>query len=85
MVQALIERDLRRAMKRENIEELPLYPEERRSRRPTSEQVLRLFSLAERHVILHRGEPVKTCEPELTALQKQILELLGVPTAAYCP
>jgi len=83
MAQALIERDLRRAMKRENIEELPLYPEERRSRRPTSEQVLRLFSLAERHVILHRGEAVKTCEPELTDLQRLVLRLLAVPTAAY--
>jgi transposase len=45
LVQALIERELRLAMKRERIAELPLYPEQRPCRRPTTEQILRLFSL----------------------------------------
>jgi transposase len=35
VVQALIEREIRRAMKRENIEAVPLYPEERENKRPT--------------------------------------------------
>ena len=83
LAQALIERELRRAMKREGIEELPLYPEERRSRRPTSEQVLRLFSLMERYQIFRQGNLVQVCEPELTDLQKQVLKLLAVPLAAY--
>jgi transposase len=83
LVQALIERDLRKAMKREGIEELALYPEERGSRRPTSEQILRLFSHAERHVILKRDETIQICEPELTDLQKQVLRLLGVPLTGY--
>jgi hypothetical protein len=48
LVQAIIERELRLAMKREKIDELPLYPEQRDCARPTTEQVLRLFSLAER-------------------------------------
>ncbi|NTV04509.1 IS1634 family transposase, partial [bacterium] len=47
LVQALIERELRLAMQREAIEELPLYPEQRKCRRPTTEQVLRLFALAQ--------------------------------------
>jgi transposase len=83
LAQALIERELRRAMKREGIEELPLYPEERRSRRPTSEQVLRLFSSMERYKIFRRGHLVQVCEPELTALQKQVLRLLGISIALY--
>src|SRR5215831_9220663 len=49
LIQALIERELRMAMKRENIAHLPLYPEQRDCARPTTEQILRLFSLAERH------------------------------------
>ncbi|EQD27766.1 Transposase, partial [mine drainage metagenome] len=49
LVQALIERELRLAMTREAIEELPLYPEQRQCALPTTEQILRLFSLAERH------------------------------------
>jgi transposase len=83
LTQALIERELRRAMKRDGIEELPLYPEERRSRRPTAEQVLRLFSSMERYKIFRREDLVQVCEPELTTLQKQVLALLGVPLEKY--
>lgn len=39
LVQALIERELRTAMRRARIAELPLYPEERRCKRPTTDQV----------------------------------------------
>src|SRR6202048_4773821 len=57
LVQALIERELRVAMKRvamkrERIRELPIYPEQRLCKRPTTEQVLRLFSFAEQHTLL---------------------------------
>ena len=40
LVQALIERELRLAMKRENIADLPLYPEQRLCAHPTTEQIL---------------------------------------------
>jgi transposase len=85
LVQALIERELRLAMKRERIEKLPLYPEQRRCTRPTTEQILRLFSLVERHVLLQDGRPVQTFETELTDLQRQILALLGVPERGFRP
>ena len=83
LVQALLERELRRAMKAAGIRELPLYPEERRSRQPAAQQVLRLFSLAERHVLLHEHRVIQVFEPELTELQRRVLDLLAVPVAAY--
>jgi transposase len=83
LVQALIERELRRAMRRDQIAELPLYPEERRCKRPTTEQILRLFSHTERHVLLRDGRPVQVFSPELTDLQTQVLALLGVPERAF--
>jgi transposase len=83
LVQALIERELRRAMKRNGIEELPLYPEERTTKRPTAEQIFRLFSLTQRHTLMHDGERVRTFEPDLTELQRQVLQLLGVPERVY--
>ena len=49
LVQALIERELRLAMKREKIRQLPLYPEQRLCAHPSTEQVLHLFSLAMRN------------------------------------
>lgn len=79
LLQALIERELRLRMKKEGIDELPLYPEERQCKRPTTQQVFRLFSLTERHLLYRQGKLIQIFHPELTGLQLQILELLGVP------
>jgi transposase len=83
LVQALIERELRLAMKRERLKELPLYPEQRSCKRPTTEQILRLFSLAERHTLIRRGRITQVFPAELTDLQRQLLNLLGVPEDAF--
>lgn len=83
LVQALVERELRLAMAREEIEELPLYPEERRCRRPTTEQVFKLFSLAERHLLYREQQCVQVFDVRLTDLQRQLLRLLGVPERAF--
>jgi transposase len=83
LVQGLIERQLRVAMHAAGIEELPLYPEARVCRRPTTEQVLRPFSQCERITILARNDVVRVVAPTLTPLQRQLLELLGVPAENY--
>jgi transposase len=83
LTQALIERQLRRAMAASGVEELPLYPEERTTRRPTAEQVSRLFSLAQRHTLREQGRHIRTFHPQLTQLQLHVLDLLGVPEQAY--
>ena len=83
LVQALIERELRLAMKRERIKELPIYPEQRFCKRPTTEQILRLFSLAERHLLSRAGRLVQSFEAEFTPLQRQVLDLLEVPASAF--
>lgn len=83
VVQALIERELRQEMDRSSVEELPLYPEERKCKRPTTEQVLRLFSLSERHVLKRNEKVVQVFEPALTDLQRQVLALLGVPDSTF--
>lgn len=85
LVQALIERELRRAMRERGITELPLYPEERTTSRPTAEQIFRLYSLTQRNIISRNGIDVHTYEPELTDLQAHVLDLLGVPATRYRP
>jgi transposase len=85
LVQALIERELRLAMKREKIDELPLYPEQRNCARPTTEQILRLFSLAERHQLIQAGKVAQVFEVQFTDLQRQLLTLLGVSEDAFRP
>lgn len=83
LVQALMERELRQAMARGKIEELPLYPEQRQCRRPTTEQILRLFSLAQRHTLVQNGHTVQVFHAELTDLQRQVLDLIGVPPQLF--
>jgi transposase len=83
LVQSLIEREIRRSMEREGIESLPLYPEERENKRPTCEQIFRLFSIAERQILTHHGKTVRVFDPHLTPLQRQVLDLLGVSENAY--
>jgi transposase len=83
MVQALIERELRQAMARDGVAELPIYPEQRQCSHPTTEQVLRLFSLAERHQLRQHGRTVQTFDLALTDLQRQVLRLLGVPNDTF--
>lgn len=83
MVQAIMERELRRAMRRRHIRELPFYPEERECRQPSTGQILRLFSLPERNLLYRRDRLVEVFDPKLTELQHQVLDLLEIPTRAY--
>jgi transposase len=83
LVQAVIEREVRRSMERENIKELPIYPEERPNRHPTTEQIFRLFSHIQFHALHLHNQTIKTFQPELTDLQKQVLHLCGVSERSY--
>jgi hypothetical protein len=62
----LIEREFRQTMKRDRLKALPLYPGERHCARPTTEQVLWLFSHKERHLLRQSTPP-----------QRRLLDLLG--------
>jgi hypothetical protein len=83
LVQSLIERHLRLAMQREQITHLPLYAEQRQCKRPTTEQILRLFGLPERHTLQRGSKTAQVFNPELTSLQRQILGLLDVPQSIF--
>lgn len=83
LIQGLIEREIRRRMDAEGIDQLPLYPEDRRCPHPTTQQVLRLFGLAARHVLTKGGRVIEIFDPELTDTQHQTLKLLAVPVTAF--
>ena len=83
LVQALVERELREGMKRDGVAELPIYPEEHQSHRPTAEQVFRLFAHPTRTVLVLAGKEVRSIDFALTDLQRQVLQLMGVPASAY--
>jgi Domain of unknown function (DUF4277) len=80
---ALIERQIRTAMREANTAHIPLYPELRACPSPTAERILEIFADVTRHELHRNGQLVQTFEPHLTPLQQQVLKLLGVPTTTY--
>ena len=83
LLNCLIERELRQAMARERVRELPLYHEQRACTAPTAARVFDHFTGVQRHHLTRDGRHLQTFDPQLTDPQRQLLDLLGVPTNAY--
>jgi transposase len=81
LAESLLERELRRAMSREGLESLPLYPEGRACRHPTARRVIDLFEEVQRHELVSEGCTPVVFPTDLTRLQRKILRLLGMPKA----
>jgi len=78
LVHALLERELRREMEVRGIKNLPLYPEDRECKAPSTERTLELFAPLQRHRLRNDRKLVQIFEPELSDLQKQILSLMNL-------
>ncbi len=83
LIEALLERDLRQAMRKAKVGALPLYPEGRACRWPTARRVIDLFESVQRHTLEHRRQPPEVMVTELTRLQRKLLKLLGLPAQVY--
>jgi transposase len=81
LVESLLERELRRAMEREGIESLPLYPEGRACRRQTARKVIDLFEDVQRHELSAGRRPAAVFTTKLSRLQRRILRLLKMRRA----
>ena len=82
---ALIEREIRTAMAAAATRDIPLYPELRACTAPSTERILEIFTDLTRHELRRDGRHVQTFEPDLDPLQRQVLDLLAVPTTSYTP
>ena len=83
LVEALLERELRKAMQNSGLKTLPLYPEGRDCRHPTTRRVIDVFENVQRHVLQIPGQSSTVMYTELSILQRRILKLLGLPAANY--
>jgi hypothetical protein len=84
MVQTLLERELRKAMAAKGIESIPLYPEGRPCKRPTTRRVLDIFEPIARHTISTSGsDEFVLFTTELAPVHRTILKLLHVPATDY--
>ncbi len=82
ILDALIERSLRQAMERYGIETLPILPEGRKTKSPTTARLLEMFSGVSWFEFEREGETV-TFPIQLTSLQKQLLQLFDMDLSAY--
>jgi len=82
MVATLIERQLKIGMKKENLQSLPIYPENRPCKYPTMFDIARLFKQIEKYEIVQNGK-VQSFPAKLDKIQKKTLELIGVPLSLY--
>ena len=84
LVCALIERQLRNAMRERGLSHIQILPEERPSANPTTEQLIRVFGPCTRHLLLsQKGELVQTFSHKLSSIHEQILSLLSIPPSVY--
>lgn len=84
LLQALLEREVRRQMAKAEVAYLLLYPEKRASAAPTAELVLNALEGLRRHRLLdEQGQELRRFHDELPAAAQEVLGLLGVDTAPY--
>jgi hypothetical protein len=83
LTEALLERQLRQAMQRKEIEALPLYPEGRACRWPTARRVIDLFESLQRHTLTRPQRSPEVMLTEPTRLQRRLLKLLGLSVKDY--
>jgi transposase len=86
LISSLIERTIRQAMAQAGLDELSLYPEDRGCTAPTTARILEIFTSVARHELTAPDATVlRTFHPELTDLQRQVLDLLDIPATVYSP
>lgn len=83
LVQALIEREVRKAMKQEEIEKIFIYPEERPAAAPTTSIILDRFENVSVYHLQENNIVLEKYKDELTMIQKEILRLLDIQPNGY--
>ena len=83
LVQALIEREARKAMKQEEIEKIFIYPEERPASAPTTSIILDRFENMSVYHLQENNIVLEKYKDELTKIQMEILRLLDIQPSEY--
>ena len=84
LVQALLEREVRKQMADAGMTSLPLYPEKRPSREPTSELVLNALQGLRRHRLLdEQGQEIHRFHDQVSEVAQTVLDLLRIDSSVY--
>jgi transposase len=82
MLQTLLERELRSALQDSEYDSLPLYPEYRACRAPTTRRIVDIFETVQRHQLTGGDEP-QTFVTQLSPLQSQVADWFGIRPKQY--
>jgi transposase len=84
VIQALLEREVRRRMEQREIASMPLYPEKRHSEAPTAELLIGMLQGHRRYQLLdEQGQVMYTFHDPLPESASMVLEFLCVNRSAY--
>jgi transposase len=83
LTQTLIERELRGAMATAELESLPLYPESRPCRRPTTRRVIDVLEPLSRHRLTMPDGSMQDLYTDPTPIQHQLVKLFKLDPATY--
>ena len=85
ILQAVIERQVRREMKRKEIDSLPIYPEDRPAAHPTTTKIFALFENVSMYFVKRNNRKAEQYHDDLTPIQLTVLSLLGITDKTYWP
>ena len=83
LLQTLLERELRRALAESELESLPLYPEGRACRRPTTRRVIDVMESLSRHRLQTDDGAYQDLYTDPTPIQGQLIKLFGMTPPTY--
>ena len=83
MVHALIERQMRQSMETDGIEAVPLYPEDRSCKAPTTARLIELFAPLQCHRLKDGATVIQEFAPELSDLQEKMTRIVGIGPGTY--
>jgi len=83
ILQAVVERQVRKTMKENEINALPIYPEDRPAAHPTATKIFALFNGISTYTVNRRNKKSVKYRDELTTIQTKVLSLLGLKEINY--
>ena len=83
IIQAVIEREVRRSMKAKEIEAIAVYPEHRLAYHPTTAEIFDRFHDTQVSRVMRGNELEREYRDELSPVQREILDLLGMTEEDY--
>ncbi len=83
MIVGLIERNIRKNMRRQNIEKLPILPSRLKTKTPTWNNLHYFFRNVHLSIVSRNGDILDSSLKGLTATHEKLLQLLEVPVSVY--